>query len=211
MKTNFRRILVVFSLIVATVTAANAQFRFGVKAGVNINKLSLSNVQDNFKSSNGCGFTGGVMTEFQIPVIGLCFDASLMYTRMNSSVDQVVKEDGTLLAETGAGAKNFFQIPINVKWKIGLPVVGNIISPYVFTGPDFAFKLGGSDDVFKTKTFQCAWNIGLGVELIKHLQVGASYGIGMNNVFEKVNLVGNTSNDIKTKNNYWTITAAYLF
>lgn len=209
MKTNLRRILVVVALIVATVTAANAQFRFGVKAGININKLSLENMGDNFKADNGCGFTGGVMTEFQIPVIGLCLDASLMYTRMNSIIDQAVAADGTEMVKTSG--KNFFQIPINVKWKIGLPVVGKFLSPYIFTGPDFAFKLGGSDDVFKTKTFQCAWNIGLGVELLRHVQVGASYGFGMNTVLKQVTPINNTSKDIKGKNNYWTVTAAYLF
>lgn len=128
---------------------------------------------------------------------------------MNSIIDQAVEADGTEMVKTSG--KNFFQIPINVKWKIGLPVVGKFLSPYIFTGPDFAFKLGGSDDVFKTKTFQCAWNIGLGVELLRHVQVGASYGFGMNTVLKQVTPINNTSNDIKGKNNYWTVTAAYLF
>lgn len=197
-------------LLVALVAvgSASAQFRFGVKAGVNINKLHLSNFEKNFESDNGCGFTGGVMTEFTIPVIGLCFDASLMYSRMNSDV---VKEgiNGNE-SEVSSKAKNFFNIPINVKYKFGLPVVGNFVAPYLFTGPDFAFKLGGDDDVFRTKTFQCAWNVGLGVELINHLQISGSYGFGMNNIAKEV--VGvNVSDKLKTKNNYWTVTAAWLF
>ena len=86
-----------------------------------------------------------------------------------------------------------------------------MIHPYIFTGPSFAFKLGGDNDVFKTKTFQCAWNVGLGVELFSHLQLSGSYGFGMNNIMKTAGIVSNTSNDIKLKNNYWTITAAYLF
>lgn len=201
---KIKRYLLLALVVVLGVNAASAQFRFGVRAGINVNKLHLSNAGANFDSDNRCGFTGGLTTEFQIPVIGLCFDASLMYSRMNS---EVVEGDAK------SDSKDFFNIPINIKYKIGLPVVSNIITPYIFTGPDFAFKLGGKNDVFKQKTFQCAWNVGLGVELIRHLQIGASYGFGINSIVDKMNVpvVDNVTKDIKVKNNYWTITAAYLF
>lgn len=209
------KVLAATLLLGATVAVpAQAQIRFGVKAGANFNKLHLSNVEDNFTSDNGAGFTGGVMVEGVIPIIGLGIDASLMYTRMNSSIDEVFTSGvaGTEGNVTSSKAKNFFQIPVNVKYKFTLPVVSSFLSPYLFTGPDFAFKLGGKDDVFKTKTFQCAWNVGVGIELINHLQIQGSYGFGMNNVFEHV--VGDaatTTSDFKTRNNYWTVTAAWLF
>lgn len=201
---SIRRIAVLLLVAVLAVGSAQAQFRFGVKAGVNLNSLHLDNFGQNFTSDNGAGFTGGIMTEFTIPVVNICFDASLMYTRMNAKV----LNEGEV--ETSSKSKNFFQIPINVKYKFGLPVVGNVIAPYLYTGPDFAFKLGGDDDVFRTKTFQAAWNVGVGIELINHLQIQGSYGFGMNNIAKSV-IGGNTSDDIKTRNNYWTVTAAWLF
>lgn len=188
--------------------SASAQFRFGVKAGINLNSLHLSNFGHNFNKENGCGFTGGVMTEFQVPLIGLCFDASLMYTHMSAATDVYTNTDGDLdqLTEI-TPKKDFLEIPINVKYKLGLP----IIHPYVFTGPSFAFKFGGDNDYFKTKTVQCAWNVGLGFELLNHVQISGSYGFGMNNILKKSGIVDNTTEDLKIKNNYWTITAAYLF
>ena len=87
-------------------------------------------------------------------------------------------------------------------------MIEKIIKPYVFTGPTFAFKL--DKDTFKdmkTKTCQVAWNVGLGVELINHLQVGASYGFGMNNIAKN----WLDAKNLKVKNNYWTVTAAWLF
>ena len=54
-----------------------------------------------------------------------------------------------------------------------------------------------------------AWNVGLGFELVKHLQIGASYGFGINNIVDKVSDINTV--DIKAKNNYWTVSAAYLF
>lgn len=205
---EIKRLAVMLLVAVLAVGSASAQFRFGVKAGVNMNKFDFNDIEANFKASNGCGFTGGVMTEFQVPVIGICLDASLMYTRMNSDVSLDNKD------ETKSSAKNFFNIPVNLKYKLSLPAVSNIVAPYIFTGPDFAFKLGGKDDVFKTKTFQCAWNVGLGVELINHLQISGSYAFGVNNVFDTLNIPGENmhlTNSIKTKNNYWTVTAAWLF
>jgi len=187
------------------VGAANAQFRFGIKAGLNINKLHLKNASETLlDSDNRCGFTAGVSTEFQVPIVGLCFDASLMYSRMNSQINS---------AEKNSSSKDFFNIPINIKYKIGLPVVSNIITPFIFTGPDFAFKLGGDKSVFKQKTFQCAWNVGIGVELIRHLQIAGSYGFGINSIMDKVNIpvIDEVTNDLKVKNNYWTISAAYYF
>lgn len=194
--------------IVALLTAgsASAQFRFGIKAGVNVNKLHFEN--SFFDTDNRAGFTGGLMTEFQIPVIGLCFDASLMYARMSSQVDVIdVPDEG---AEEVKSHRDFLEIPINIKYKIGIPVVRKIITPYIFTGPSFAFKLGGNKDVFKTKTFQCGWNLGLGVELVNHLQVSGGYTWGINNIADKVMGI-NASDEIKVHNSYWTITAAYLF
>lgn len=196
-------------LICLTAAPASAQFRFGIKAGVNLNSLHPTNLKANFDKDNGCGFTGGVMTEFTVPIVGLCFDASLMYTRMSATADfsKSVEPGDVILVEDVNPVKNFLQIPINIKYKFPVP----IINPFLFTGPDFAFKLGGKDSVFKTKAFQCAWNIGLGVELFKHLQIAGSYGFGINNAIKAVGLIDNTTTDIKLKNNYWTITAAYLF
>ena len=97
-----------------------------------------------------------------------------------------------------------------MKYKLSLPAVESFIKPYIYTGPTIAFKLNKNTlDYWKTKTCQVAWNIGLGVELIRHLQVQASYGFGINDVVDRMGLA-QTSN-LKLKNNYWTVTAAWLF
>lgn len=206
---KIRKVLCVAVAMLLCGLGAQAQFRAGIRAGVTINKLHLSDLGANFNSDNRCGFTGGVMAEFTIPVVGICFDASLMYSRMNSQVDGYYYNDesGALRNDFENSAKDFLQIPINIKYKIGLPVVGKIITPYIYTGPDFAFRLGSSDCF---KRFQAAWDLGIGVELLRHLQVGAGYSWGMNNVAKKI-WDGDKIADFKTHNNYWTITAAYLF
>ncbi len=202
---SYKKIILTLIVALCGMGVANAQFRFGVKAGLNMNSLHINNLEDNFNKDNHCGYTLGVMTEFQVPIIGLAFDLSAMYTRMNSDLDAKAPED-----ENVSYNKNFLEIPLNLKYKIGLPLVGSIITPYVFTGPSFAIKLDkNSLDAIKTKTCQVAWNVGLGVELVKHLQISGSYGFGMNNVAKFTGLVNTET--VKVKNNYWTVTAAWLF
>lgn len=204
-----KQLILVALMVVFVCGSASAEFRFGVKAGANFSSLHLnSDWKETFKSSNTAGFTGGVMTEFTVPIIGIGFDLSLMYTHVNNELKDANLEEGTV-------GKNFLEIPLNLKYKFNLPVVNNIVRPMLFTGPTFAFKLDKS--VFKsiqTKTCQIGWNVGLGVELFKHLQIAGGYTIGMNNVLKLTgnNLPGIGSvNTVKIKNNYWTVTAAYLF
>lgn len=206
----FKKLLLVSLLIAACAGVADAQFRFGIKAGLNINSLHIKDWRQNLDKDNGTGWTAGVMGEFKVPLIGLCFDASVMYTRMNADIT-IFQATQAPMEESYLGEiknHNFIQIPINIKYKFGLPVIGKFLSPYIYTGPDFSFKLDKNTlKDFKTKTCQVAWNVGLGLELVSHLQLQASYGFGINNIAK--NWV--TIPDEKINNNYWTVTAAYLF
>ena len=62
----------------------------------------------------------------------------------------------------------------------------------------------------ENKKCDVSWNFGLGVELLKHLQVAASYGFGINDAVKYVDSeMGNAG--VKGNDRFWTITAAYLF
>lgn len=203
---NLKHLIIVAMMAVFACGQANAEFRFGIKAGLNVNKLHLSDYKANLNSDNQCGFTAGVMTEFTVPVVGIGFDLSLMYTHMNNEIKEGINE--------GAVGKNFLEIPLNLKYKFNIPVINSIIRPMVYTGPTMALKLDKSTfEGISTKTVQMGWNLGLGLELFKHLQVSGGYTFGMNNVAKKIPVLDNNLNigDIKVKNNYWTVTAAYLF
>lgn len=189
-----KKIIAVAIIAIMGIGVADAGLRFGVKLGTNVNHLSVSNLADNLKKNNRAGFTGGVFTEYMVPMIGFGFDLGLQYAYMNSDL---------------SNNKNFLEIPLNLKYKFKLPVVGKFLAPYVFTGPSFDFKLDKNTvHDLKTKTFQTVWNVGLGLEFASHLQIGASYGFGMNTIATY------TIQNVKPQkyhNNYWTIAAAWLF
>lgn len=206
---NFKRIMIAMLAVLAVAFSANAQFRFGVKAGVNISSLSVSNLGDNLSPSNRAGFTGGLMAEFTVPIIGIGMDASLMYVHRS---DMNLKGDDVAKLDIPSTKGDYLEIPINLKYKFGLPVVGKFISPYIYTGPAFAFRCSKKavTDAYESRAVDVAWNVGIGIQLINHLQIGAGYGFGLNNTLKYVNNANIKGADTG-KNNGWTITAAYLF
>ena len=134
-----------------------------------------------FNTDNRAGFVGGAMVEFTVPVIGVGVDASLLYVhREAKSTTDNIKRD-------------YIDIPINLKYKFSIPVIDNVLRPFVTTGPSFAFLASkkGIDEALENKTTDIAWNFGFGVELLKHVQVAASYGLGLTNTLKAVGTVTN--------------------
>lgn len=170
---------------------ADAQFRFGLKAGINVSKLSFN--ESTLDSDNRTGFTGGLMTEFTVPLIGIGADLSALYVHRNENRD-------------------YIEIPLNLKYKLTLPVVSHIVKPFITTGPSVAFLTSKKaiDEAWTNNSVDWAWNFGLGVELIRKVQIAASYGLGLTNTLHSIGKIENKST-IEGKNRYWTITAAYLF
>lgn len=207
---NFKRIIVALLALVAVGATASAQFRWGPRVGVEVNKLHFD--QSTFADDNRAGFTGGLQIEFTVPIVNLGFDASVMYVHRKLSNDMPYTNPTTGVVTTGTRKNSdYIEIPVNFKYKLGLPVIGKIITPYVFTGPSFAFLTSKTaiNEAFRHKKVDIAWNFGIGVQLVNHLQIGASYGLGISDAVEKVANVN--TEKIEGKNRYWTVTAAWLF
>ena len=195
------------ALALAVIMPAMAQFRFGVRAGLNVNSLHFN--KEIFDENNRAGFTGGVMAEFTVPIIGVGADLGVMYVRRNSQFMQTLADKTTEVQNLNS---DYIEIPLNIKYKIGIPAISSILKPYIFTGPSFAFLTSKKhiENFVHDKTCDIAWNFGLGLEFFNHRQVGASYGLGMTKAFQAVNLAGDAAG-IEGKNRYWTVTAAWLF
>ena len=86
MKKLFSTLMVIACLALAI--PAQAQIKFGVKGGLNVSKLHLS--EETFKSDNRTGFFIGPTAEFTLPLLGLGIDASAMYNQFG-----VDSEEGT--------------------------------------------------------------------------------------------------------------------
>lgn len=200
---NKKLALILLAAIISTISAA-AQFRIGPRIGVDVNSLNFNT--DVANKENLAGFVGGLQAEFMIPALNFGLDASVMYVRRSSTFIE-----NQLSTNKIDVAKDYIEVPINIKYKFGLPIISNAVSPYVFTGPSFSFLTSGTaiSEALRSSKTDVAWNVGAGLELFSHLQIGASYGFGMTKALKLVNI--NSTGQIDAKNSYWTVTAAWLF
>ncbi|MDE6267245.1 MAG: PorT family protein [Muribaculaceae bacterium] len=192
-----KRIILVIALV-ASFATAQAQFRFGVKAGVAINELKFN--ENVMNSSNRAGFTGGVMAEFTVPIIGVGCDASVMYARRSFET--------TTQSVTSSFSRDYINIPVNLKYKIQVPVISKIVTPFITTGPDFSILVSKKniEDAWNNKKYDTAWTVGAGVQFVNHVQIAATYGWGLSKSSSSDSNVA-----LYGKNRCWTVTAAYLF
>ena len=207
MKKIFATILVTLTLLLG-VQPAKAQLSFGVVGGLNLSKLSYDNLSSNLTSDNRCGWYIGPKVEFKVPLIGLGVDAAVEYSqrRLNGEV-----ETGTSTVSSSTTLKTI-EIPINLRYSIGL---ASLASLYVATGPQFGFNVGdkkwnwnnitGAADGFELKKSNVTWNIGAGVKLLSHLEVGVGYNIALSKFAKKY------AGDGNFKSNTWQFQVAYMF
>ena len=176
---------------------AQAQLiKFGVKGGVNLAKADFN--KSDLKTDNFTGFFIGPMAEVNIPVIGLGIDASLLFAQRGISVSE--GDDTYTIKQNG------IDIPVNLKYNIGL---GSLLGLYLAAGPDFYFDFAGNKTIEGTKTdkkrAEIGINVGAGIKLLNHLQLGANYNIPLG---DTAKLEG-TDASYKTKT--WQVSVAYLF
>lgn len=130
MKKIFSTLFVAVALMFAGVQSAQAQFSWGIKGGLNLNKADFENASANIKPENFTGFFVGPMAEITIPIIGLGVDGSLLYSQSGLSFTKEGKDE-TLKSHS-------IEIPVNLKYSLGL---GKLASVYAAAGPQFEFAL----------------------------------------------------------------------
>ena len=186
-------------LLTLAVMPAAGQVRVGLRAGIAVNGLQLD--RDIVSSSNRAGYTGGLVLDLNIPVVGLGIEASAMYTHRSNRLT-----DGNNLFK-----RHYIDIPVYARYRMSLPSVGNVVAPIVFTGPSFSilFNENAPTTYSNCKTY-LSWDVGGGVDLFKHLRVTASYGIGISKAMSYIDQEY-SGDEVHGKDKYWTLNAAWFF
>ena len=199
---QLRTLLITAVIIATSAISASAQFKWGLQAGIAANKLHFS--EKTFSASNRVGFTGGATAEFSIPVVGISVQGSLMYVHRTSDFNDSNNTSHSL-------KRDYLTVPIHLKWGLGLPIVGKVVSPFIFTGPSFSFLISKDKDIngINSRKGDMAWDFSAVLTLLSHVQVKAGYSLGCTRS-AKIIGAGDFSNR-KIRDNYWTITVGYLF
>ena len=191
---------IVFAVALVAATPAHA-INWGIKGGYNITNMSFSS--DVIKDDNKTGFFIGPTVKFAIPLVGLGFDAAAFYDQRDAEMN-----DKTI-------SQKSINIPVNVRYNIGL---GSIASVYFAAGPQFSFNIGNKNyglensNNFKFKDSNLSVNLGAGVSLISHLEIGFCYNIAMGKTGEASGTDAASQLYKKdAKSNAWQVSAAYYF
>lgn len=186
MRKIFGTLLVAVACLLMAQPAQAQLLKWGVKGGVNMSKIDWDGGYEGNKD-NSTGFFIGPMVELTLPIIGLGVDGALLYSQRG---DDGFKQQG-------------LEIPVNLKYTIGL---GSMLGIYFAAGPDFFYnwkEYEGDKTVGEKKSAQVGLNLGAGVKLLKHLQVGVNYQLPMGDSFKIQNV------NFKTKT--WQVSMAVLF
>lgn len=197
--------LLVLSLTMTMAAQAQTGVKFGVKGGLDIQNMKFD--ESVFNTDNKVGWFIGPTLQISLPVGGLGIDIAGLYDQKTTDVNgESIKQKNIL-------------VPVNARLKLGL---GSTAGLYVAAGPQFAFNVG--DDEFKWKkddienTFQLkkssfSINLGAGVYLSQHLEIGFAYNIALGSTadasWKKATDAALHDDDTKPKS--WQISAAYYF
>ena len=191
MRKLFSTIVVMACLLLAV--PAQAQVQFGLKGGLDISKL------DTKVSGNTTGFFVGPMLDVTLPIIGLGIDVAALYSQ--SGIDVNNKSSEKLKS---------VEIPVNLKWTLGL---GSTFGVFIAAGPQFGFSIndGWKQLMEESNKSFVSVNVGAGLKLLRHLQVGVNYNIGASKLGDMI--VDSSEGKLRSgiRKNSWQVSLAYMF
>lgn len=207
-----KRIYTIVSVIIlglASSLTAQAQggFRWGVMGGASFSKFSTN--QEKLKSDLFTSFHIGPMVEYELPIFPLALEAGLLYAQKGMNIEKA-GEDALSLKS------NLIEIPVNVKgYVFSIPAARF----FILAGPSFNFalntnigdiKLDNSNDI-KANKLGIGLNAGIGVEVLKYLQISATFNAAMSDSYKFEGAAKVLNDYINTKEKGFSVTARVLF
>ena len=230
------------TVLAALVIAASAHAQFGIIAGVTSPSQDLKTAYENYSAIDQ--YHAGITVKIPL-FLGLAIQPSIMYSVQGTPIKDIAaggssdsgSGDGSG-SETGesegngefAIAKNgYIQVPVQLQWGID---VGGVARVYAFAEPYVGYRVDETTFKFeegetpekKDWDFQNRLNYGvgagLGVEVLKHIQLSARYVWNMGQLLDengKVTVNGNEAVEtVKTglkegSNNGIKVSLAFLF
>ena len=198
MKKIFTTIVLMAAMLVAI--PAKAGINFGIKGGYNITNFSFS--EDVIAKDNQQGFFIGPSLKIGIPVLPIGFEIAALYDQRDA------KLEGEKISQKS------INIPINVRYELGL---GDMAGIYVAAGPQFGFNIGdkkfsfSNANDYEMKDSNLSLNLGAGIRLVSHLEIGFNYNIALGKTGEFNEVDGAKNHGGNGKANAWQISAAYYF
>ncbi|MDO5036444.1 MAG: porin family protein [Porphyromonas sp.] len=206
--------IVIALVSLLAINTADAQLRWGIKAGGNFTKASMD--VEKMSSEYLTAFHAGPTVEIGLGAIPLAVEGSILFSQKGTKLDTT--ED---LKGVGEGflKTNNIEVPIYAKYYFNvLPTIAKV---FVMAGPSFNFNINSTlTDAYENpaliqgleaKRFGVGLNAGIGVQLLKYLQVSAAYNASLTNDYQYKSIGQSTKDFLDAKNKGFSVTATLLF
>lgn len=165
-----RKTIIILTLLLATMSAS-AGIKFGIRGGVNVTNVSISD----FSGISKTGFYLGPTLKVGLP-LGFDIDASLLYNQLEADPDIYLDPADYPTDAKGPNLKRkAISIPLNLRKGFGF---GDNASVFLFAGPQISWNIGDKSITeynYKWKSADISVNAGVGVMLLKRIEVKANY------------------------------------
>tara|TARA_B100000768_G_scaffold48870_1_gene47665 strand:+ start:141 stop:776 length:636 start_codon:yes stop_codon:yes gene_type:complete len=198
-----KKILAICILLFGTIQHLEAQLHFGLKAGINYNSDTFSDVSsdvlDGAKSRTG--LHTGVWFRAKLPIIGFYLRPELIYTELKNNISYRRNEQDLY------NSTNFKIRKIDVPVLIGKKILG---IGTIFAGPSFQYILSSNFD-FNDLREVSTENFSLGIQLGAGIELGRlGFDIRLERGFSKIESTF-TDNTIDSNFNFDTRVSQIIF
>ena len=156
---------------------------WGVKGGASFTEIDKIYTQ-------GTGWFVGPMLDVSLPFAGISVDASVLFHHISYDKKERDYTD------------KYMELPLNVKWNF---LNGKLLGLYLGAGPQLTYVMD-SDDYYNR--WAASFNVGGGLTLLKHLQLGVNYNLPIGRTVERL-VWGGSAIPLKRKGLWMSL--AYLF
>ncbi len=228
------KLKIFISLLIITLSYTAASAQFGIRAGVNmaneIQSFDHEGISAAFQNENLTGIQVGVVYQLNPKKSGLGFELGALFSKKGG----IFKFDSTGVVNSfvkGYREINYVEVPMNLRLKLNF---GGVVGVFGTAGVYGAYALQGktvfeSDipTLIKEESFDSfmdridyGYSFGGGVELVKKLQIGATYSQGLQkrdtnqSILDKVTTEsGGVVPNLKATNTskVFSVTLTYLF
>ncbi len=194
------------AVLLLTLTVSARPIRFGVEGGLDIRNMNLRSSV--FDLDNRTGWFVGPKAALDFPLINLQVDGAILYNQRQMGFLNATT------AEKNTKEMSYLLFPVNVRYTFR---INRILGIYVSTGPQWRRYLNKGnyvdmiDDLsLRVDRSTLSWNVGVGVDVAKYVQLGVTYNMGIDSEYW-VSGISNTVSEFDASKNSWQLRLSCLF
>lgn len=201
------------ALSLPTTAQVEKDIKLGVTLGGNYSRLGGERAANFNKAEYRPGWYAGPKIEVKFKPINMGFDASIEYSQYRINRQYTAPSADGNVNKNRSDVYQTIEIPLNYRYTYQFM---KILDGFAFTGPQFGVNIGNGrfydeGGYYHFNRMRYSWNFGVGVTVIKNIQVAAAYNLGLGKIGEYKGDHSLNYPTCKTKLRNFRVEVSYLF